>query len=60
MKLQPVEKDFELGQHKKFKRAFAWVSDDADRLLLKVEAEITVGTIWMNLKSVQFTDEGSR
>ena len=29
LKLQLVEKNLELGQHKKFKRAFAWFSDDS-------------------------------
>jgi len=56
LKLQLVEKNLELDQHKKFKRAFAWFSDDSDRLLLKVESEITIGKVWMDLKSVQFTD----
>jgi hypothetical protein len=58
LKLQSVEKNLELGQHKRFKRAVAWLSDDSDRLLLKVESEITVGKVWMDLKSVQFTEEG--
>lgn len=43
-----------LEPHKKFKSATAWLSDDADRLLLKTEAEIFVGSVWTELQSVKF------
>jgi hypothetical protein len=46
--------DLELKPHTKFKRATAWISDDSDRLLLRVEAEIFVGSVWAELEKVEF------
>ena len=46
--------DLELKPYSKLKRATAWVSDDQDRLLLKVAADIFVGSVWAELKTVQF------
>ncbi len=54
VRLQGVTKKYALAPHKKFKRAFAWLSDDRDRLLLKIEAEIFVGSVWAELQSVKF------
>ena len=54
VKFQRVTKKYELAPHKKFKRAFAWLSDDRERLLLKVEAEVFVGSVWSELQSVKF------
>jgi hypothetical protein len=31
-----------------------WLSDDADRILLRAEAEVFVGTVFAELQSVQF------
>jgi hypothetical protein len=55
LQLRAVEKDFTLAPYKKFKRATTWLSDDADRLLLRVEAEVFVGSVWAELKSVEFS-----
>ena len=38
--------DLELKQHTKFKRATVWLSDDSDRLLLRIEADIMVGSFY--------------
>jgi hypothetical protein len=54
LKLQEIEKDFTLVPHTKFKRASGWISDDTDRLLLKVESEVMVGKVWMDLEQVTF------
>jgi hypothetical protein len=54
LRLQGITKHLELEPHKKFKRAFVWVSDDRDRLMLKIEAEIFVGSVWTELQSVEF------
>jgi hypothetical protein len=54
VRLQGVTKRLELEPHKKFKRAFAWLSDDPDRLLLKVDAEVFVGSVWCELQSVEY------
>jgi hypothetical protein len=56
IKLQGITKELTLEPHKKFKEAFAWLSDDRDRLLLKVKAEIFVGSVWGELESVKFAD----
>jgi hypothetical protein len=47
-------KDGELQPHRKFRRATAWLSDDADRLLLKIEAQVFVGSVVSELQSVDF------
>ncbi|MEO8353829.1 MAG: DUF3108 domain-containing protein, partial [Chthoniobacteraceae bacterium] len=57
LRLKMISKDMKLESHKKFKRATAWISDDADRLLLKVEAEVMVGKVWMELQKIQFRSE---
>jgi len=49
-------KDGELQPHRKFRRATAWLSDDADRLMLKIEAQVFVGTVFAELQSVEFGD----
>jgi len=54
VRLQGISKEFELEPHKKFKNAYAWLSDDKDRLLLRIEAEIFVGSVWCELQSVEF------
>lgn len=46
-----VSKDLQLGEHSKFKRALFWVSNDADRLLVKGRADIFVGSVFMELES---------
>ena len=54
LRLQRINKKNQLEPHRKFKRATAWVSDDNDRLLLRVEAQIFVGTIVTEIQSVRF------
>ena len=54
LRLQKISKNLKLERHKKFKRAYAWLSDDEDRLLLKVEADVMVGKVWMELESAEF------
>lgn len=56
LRLQGITKKLELEPHAKFKRAFIWVSDDGDRLLLKVQAEVFVGSVWTELESVKFAE----
>ena len=56
IKLEGITKELILEPHKKFKEAFAWLSDDGDRLLLKIKAEIFVGSVWAELTSVKFAD----
>lgn len=54
LELKKVGKHDELEPHKKFRHASVWVSDDSDRLLLRIEASIFVGTIYAELQSVRF------
>ena len=56
LRLQGITKALALEPHGKFKRAFIWVSDDSDRMLLKVLAEISVGSVWTELESVKFAE----
>ena len=50
--LEKINKRGELEAHKSFKSARAWFSDDADRLLLKVESEVFVGSVNLELEKV--------
>lgn len=54
LRLHRINKQLKLEPHKKFHRAYAWLSDDADRLLLKVEADVMIGKVWMELESAEF------
>ncbi len=54
--LSKIGKDRQLQSHKKFKRAIVWLSDDADRLILRIESQIFLGTVFAELQSAQFGD----
>lgn len=54
IRLREVAKDLSLTKHDKFKKATAWMSDDADRLLLRIECEVFIGSVWAEMKSVEF------
>lgn len=54
VRLNKIGKKRALEPHKKFRRASVWVSDDHDRLLLRVEASIFVGKVFTELQSVRF------
>ena len=54
LRLKRIGKHLELEPHKKFRRATIWVSDDAERLVLRVDAQIFVGTVFAELQSVRF------
>lgn len=56
LQLSKINKQRELEPHKKFRQASAWFSDDGDRLLLRIEARIFVGTVFVDLQSVKFTN----
>jgi hypothetical protein len=59
LKLQKINKKMGLEQHKKFKKAAAWMSDDADRMLLKIESELMIGKVWMDLSTFHFSEVAS-
>ena len=52
IKLRRITKKMELEKHAKFKKATAWMSDDRERLLLKIQAEVSVGSVWTEMESV--------
>lgn len=54
LELQRVTKDLQLEPHAKFKQAAAWISNDRNRLLLKIKSEVFVGSVWAELASVSF------
>jgi hypothetical protein len=56
LQLSKIGKNRELEPHRKFRRAIVWLSDDSDRLLLKIQAQIFVGTVFAELQSVEFED----
>lgn len=60
LQLNGIEADYSLSQHRKFKKATVWLSDDADRLLLKIQAEVFVGSVWAELQSVSFPEKKER
>jgi hypothetical protein len=56
LRLKGINKAMELETHKKFKKAAIWISDDRDRMLLKVQTEVFVGSVWTELQSVKFNE----
>jgi len=57
LKLQRVNKKNELEAHRKFKRATLWLSDDTDRVLLRIESQIFVGTVTAEMQSIRFDND---
>ena len=60
LQLERIGKHLELEPHKKFRRATIWVSDDTERLILRIEAQIFVGTVFAELQSVRFDNPNQR
>jgi hypothetical protein len=54
LQLKRIGKHLELEPHRKFRRATIWVSDDAQRIILRIEAQVFVGTVFGELQSVHF------
>ncbi len=60
LQLKRIGKHLELEPHKKFRRATIWVSDDAERLILRIDAQVYVGTVFAELQSVRFDNLNQR
>ena len=60
LQLSKIGKDRELKPYKKFRRATAWFADDGDRILLRIEAQVFVGTVFGELQSVEFDNAKPR
>ena len=58
--LEKIRKDGTLEPRKGFKSAHAWISDDANRLLIKAESEVFIGTVDLELDQVTYTDGAAR
>jgi hypothetical protein len=54
LQLNKIGKKGDLEPHRKFRRGSIWISEDADRLLLRIEAQVFVGTVFAELQSVRF------
>jgi hypothetical protein len=54
LQLKRIGKHLELQPHRKFRHATIWVSDDTERLLLRIDAQVFVGTVFAELQSVSF------
>ncbi len=54
LQLSKLGKNLELEPHRKFRRATIWISDDAERIVLRIEAQVFVGTVFAELQSVRF------
>ena len=52
--LKRIGKNLELEPHRKFRHATIWVSDDAERIILRIEAQVFVGTVFAELQSLRF------
>jgi len=59
LELKRVGKNQELQPHRKFRKATIWVSDDPDRLILRIEAQVFVGTVFAELQSIHFDEPKS-
>ncbi|HEX4638175.1 MAG TPA: DUF3108 domain-containing protein [Chthoniobacterales bacterium] len=57
--LKRVGKKFELEPHRKFRKATIWISDDENRIPLRIEAQIFVGTVFAELQSMRFDPDKS-
>jgi hypothetical protein len=57
LQLKRVGKDLELEPHRKFRRATIWISDDVNRVPLRIEAQIFVGTVFAELYAMHFEPE---
>jgi hypothetical protein len=59
LQLKRLGKNLELEPHRKFRRATAWLSDDPNRIPLRIEAQVFIGTVFAELQSVRFETEKS-
>jgi hypothetical protein len=57
LQLKRIGKNLELEPHRKFRRATIWISDDANRIPLRIEAQIFVGTVFAELQTVRFDQD---
>ncbi len=56
LQLEKVGKNGSLEPRKGFKSGEAWLSDDANRLLIKAQTDLFIGAVSLELETVKFTD----
>jgi hypothetical protein len=57
LQVKRVGKKLELEPHRKFRHATIWISDDENRIPLRIEAQIFVGTVFAELQAVRFDQD---
>lgn len=57
--MSKVGKDGQLEPHKKFREATVWLSNDNNRLVLRIEAQVFIGKVFAELDEVQPPDPAS-
>jgi len=57
LQLKRLGKNLDLEPHRKFRRATVWISDDANRIPLRIEAQIFVGTVFAELQAMRFDQD---
>lgn len=50
--IQRVKDDGTLMPHKRFRSATVWISDDANRQILRVQSQVFIGSVFLELESV--------
>ena len=55
LSLSRINKQGDLEPHKTFKSARVWMSDDKDRVVVKAEAQVFIGTVTLDLTRMSFT-----
>ncbi len=54
VQLSKIDEKRDLTPHKKFSSASVWLSDDSDRLALRIEAQVFIGTVFAELRSADY------
>jgi hypothetical protein len=54
LKLWKIGKNLQLEHHDKFKRASAFLSDDANRMLVRIESDIFVGSVYGEMDKIDW------
>ena len=53
VQLNKIGRERELLPHKKFRKATVWLSNDSARIVLRIEAQVFIGTVFAELQSMQ-------
>jgi hypothetical protein len=53
LEIDRINKDYTLSPHKKFQHGTIWVSDDDQRMVLRIEVKVFIGHVFAELAEVQ-------